>query len=86
MRRAPRYEDWCRTRLKHRLVTGPCVIGSIARHLVDWIGNLVEQRVVVSKVTAHLSERYRAKSGGEVSSKSEGAGVLPIAAAQAVVK
>lgn len=37
-------------------------------------------------VTAHLGERYRAKNGGDVSGKSDGAGVLLITAAQAAVK
>jgi hypothetical protein len=47
---------------------------------------LAKQNNGAPGVTAHLGERYRAKSGGEVSGRSEGAGVLQMAAVHATIK
>ena len=43
LRRAPGYEDRRCPTLEHRLITGPRIVGPIARDLLDRIGNLLQQ-------------------------------------------
>src|SRR4029450_5409957 len=41
--RAPRHKDRRGPTLKHGFIARPCVVSPIARHLIDRIGNLLQQ-------------------------------------------